>query len=224
MPSLSKHITIVLDPGHGGTRNVAGSSANNAVSLSGRPEKDLTLALALALKRELAHQAEAAGEQLKVVLTRSADVNVTGAKRAGTAARHGAAAFLSLHFNGSNRREVRGPETFYRAAENGNANLAEDRAFAAQVQAALVAGLARCGLSGKDRGVRPDTLTALGALGVLNDGRLGPGCRAALCEVDFITHPEVDRLLVSGPSADANLQLLAGELALGLRKAVTARR
>jgi N-acetylmuramoyl-L-alanine amidase len=35
--------TIILDPGHGGNTNVAGSSANNATSVSGVKEKKLTL-------------------------------------------------------------------------------------------------------------------------------------------------------------------------------------
>jgi len=209
--------TIVLDPGHGGTRNVAGSSANNAVSASGVKEKDLTLAFALGLRDALLVQAADAGERLRVVLTRTKDVNLTGARRAGTAARHKAAAFLSIHFNGSANRKVRGPETFYRARENGNRNLKEDMAFARAVQAGLVSGLAAAGLTGKDRGARPDTLTALGALGVLNDARLGSDCVAALCEIEFITNPAVDTILVSGPEAGANRAALLAELARALR-------
>lgn len=215
---LSDLGTIVIDPGHGGSHNVAGSSANNAVSITGAPEKQLTLAFALDLKAELAAQSAAAGERIKPVLTRAADVNVTGAKRAGAAAKHGAAAFLSIHFNGSVKPSVRGPETFYRAQENGNANLAADLAFARAVHAGLVAGLSSIGLGGKDRGVRPDNLTALGALGVLNDARLGGACCAALCEIEFITHPEVDRLLVSGPSAAAHRRSVAHDMAAAIRR------
>jgi N-acetylmuramoyl-L-alanine amidase len=212
--------TIVIDPGHGGTRNLAGSSANNAVAVSGVPEKHLTLTIALALKAELAAQAAAKGERIKVVLTRSADVNVTGAKRAGAAAGNKARAFLSIHFNGSANAKVRGPETFYRAPENGNSNLAADLAFARTVHAGLVAGLRAAGLAGRDRGVRPDTLTALGALGVLSDARLGGGCRAALCEIEFITNAEVDRALVSGVDAAAHRALLVSELAKAIRAAL----
>jgi len=212
--------TIVLDPGHGGTRNVAGSSANNAVSVSGTKEKDLTLAFAHGLRDALLAQAKQAGERLKVVLTRTSDVNVTGARRAGTAARHNAAAFLSIHFNGSSNKKVRGPETFYRAKENGNRNLAADRAFAKAVQQGLTAGLAGIGLGGNDRGTRPDTLTALGALGVLNDARLGTDCLAALCEIEFITNPQVDRQLVSGPDTAINRERLLAELARAIRKAL----
>ncbi len=221
MPDFETSLgTIVIDPGHGGTRNVAGSSANNAISLSGTPEKQLTLTFALELKAELAAQAASARERMKVVLTRTGDVNVTGAKRAGAAAKHSAAAFLSIHFNGSAKREVRGPETFYRAAENGNANLPADLAFARAVHSGLAAGLRAIGLGGKDRGVRPDTLTALGALGVLNDARLGGECCAALCEVEFITHPDVDRLLVSGPAAETNRRLVARSMAAAIRAAL----
>ena len=35
--------TIIIDPGHGGTQNLPGSSQNNAVSVSDIPEKKLTL-------------------------------------------------------------------------------------------------------------------------------------------------------------------------------------
>ena len=219
---LTNFGTIVVDPGHGGTRNLPGSSANNATSVSGVPEKQLTLAFALDLKAELAAQAAAAGERIKIVLTRAADVNVTGAKRAGAAAKHGACTFLSIHFNGSANPKVRGPETFYRAPENGNANLAADIAFARAVHTGLTAGLRAIGLDGKDRGVRPDTLTALGALGVLSDARLGGSCCAALCEIEFITHPEVDRMLVSGAAAQANRRLVALEMATAIRRHLAA--
>jgi N-acetylmuramoyl-L-alanine amidase len=82
-------------------------------------------------------------------------------------------------------------------------------------------GLSAVGLGGKDRGVRPDTLTALGALGVLSDARLGGACCAALCEIEFITNPEVDRLLVSGPSAAANRRLVARDMATAIRRYLT---
>ncbi|TVV72052.1 N-acetylmuramoyl-L-alanine amidase, partial [Sphingomonas solaris] len=40
----------MLDPGHGGAVNMAGSSHNNAVSVSGVAEKALTLDFGLALR------------------------------------------------------------------------------------------------------------------------------------------------------------------------------
>ena len=43
-------LTVVIDPGHGGTANLGGSDWNHAKSPSGVLEKDMTLALAQAVK------------------------------------------------------------------------------------------------------------------------------------------------------------------------------
>jgi N-acetylmuramoyl-L-alanine amidase len=214
--------TIVIDPGHGGATNVAGSSANNAISASGVKEKTLTLQFAQILQSELLSQAGKAGERLKVVLTRTTDVNVTGARRAGTAFDHEARLFLSIHFNGSSNPGVRGVETFYRAAANGNLNLEEDKAFARDVQQAVFAAIAALDGAVANRGIKPDTDTRIGALGVLNDVRLGNDkrdemCRAALVEIEFISNPAADRLLVSGPDAGTNRTKVMAALAERLR-------
>ena len=214
--------TIVIDPGHGGTTNVAGSSANNAISASGIKEKALTLQFAQILQTELLSQAGNAGEQLKVVLTRTTDVNVTGARRAGTAFDHQARLFLSIHFNGSSNPGVRGVETFYRAAANGNLNLEEDKAFARDVQQAVFGAIAALDTGVANRGIKPDTDTRIGACGVLNDVRLGNDrrddmCRAALVEIEFISNPSADRLLVSGPDAGDNRTKIMAALAERLR-------
>ncbi len=220
--------TIVIDPGHGGTANVPGSSANNATSASGVKEKKLTLDFCLILRDELNKQAAAAGETIDVVLTRTTDVNLTGTQRTKPAADKKAKAFICLHFNGSANKTVRGPETFFRAAKNGNMNLAEDVDFATKMHAGLLAGLAAVGLGGKDRGVKPDTETAIGALGVLNDTRLGNLGRAKKCvsayfEVEFITHPTVDATLVSGAAAAANQRTVMAEVAKAIRAYMKAR-
>jgi N-acetylmuramoyl-L-alanine amidase len=117
---------------------------------------------------------------------------------------------------------VRGPETFFRAAVNGNMNLAEDVDFAKKMHAGLLAGLAAVGLGGEDRGVKPDTETLIGALGVLNDTRLGNLGRTKKCvstyfEVEFITNPTVDAVLVSGPTAAANQHKVMAEVAKAVR-------
>jgi N-acetylmuramoyl-L-alanine amidase len=77
--------TIVIDPGHGGTVGLPGSSANNAISRSGVKEKKLTLDFCLTLRDELLRQAAGAGQTMNVVLTRTTDVNLSGADRAGMA-------------------------------------------------------------------------------------------------------------------------------------------
>jgi N-acetylmuramoyl-L-alanine amidase len=212
--------TVVIDPGHGGTSNLPGSSANNAVSVSGVKEKKLTLDLALMLQAHLARRSAARGVSVRVLLTRDGDVNVPGAERAGLAAREDAQAFLSLHFNGLNGR-TRGTETFFAAAENGNLNLEADTAFARRIQAATLAALRAGGLAPVDRGVKPDTQTGVRRLAVLSDRALvAPGdaspVAACLLETEFIDHPLVDRAWVSGPAALA----LRGRVAEALADAL----
>ena len=214
--------TIVLDPGHGGTAKLPGSSPNNATSVSGVAEKILTLDFGFALRDALVAQAARAGEGIRVALTREGDVNLAGAARAGLAGTLGARAFLSLHFNGAGDPAVRGCETFYRAAEHGNVNAAPDIAFARAVQSGLMAGLRAIDPTAKDRGVKPDTQSGPGGLGVLNDRALGNAARArpaaaALAEMEFITHPGVDRLIVSGQDAAANRRAVAAPLAEAIR-------
>ena len=214
--------TIVIDPGHGGTSDLSGSSHNNAKALSGALEKTLTLQFATLLQSALVSQAQAANEQSKVVLTRTTDMNVTGAGGAGTALTQRAKLFLSIHFNGD-APTARGTETFFRAAENGNVNLEDDKAFARDVQSAVFGAIKALDGSAADRGAKPDSMTKLGKLAVLSDINLGNAqmqnkCRAALLEVEFITNPAADQLLVSGPSAAANRAQVMAALATRLRQ------
>lgn len=216
--------TLVIDPGHGGTQPLPGSSPNNAISVSGVKEKKLTLDFALLLKSALERQAHGAGETLRVVLTRSSDVNVAGRDRAQRAFTTGARAFLSLHFNGNANPTPSGVETYLRAQENGNINYAEDLAFAQAVQAGLLSGLRSVAPGTKDRGVKPDTQTQhSGGLAVLSDINLGNTtsgrrCVAALAEIEFITNPAVDARLVSGPDALENRAAVMESLATALRR------
>lgn len=76
---------IVLDPGHGG--HDPGAKSDN-----GEQEKDLTLALARAVRQELLK-----GNRLRVALTRDADRFLILGERSAMARRMGAALFLSIH-------------------------------------------------------------------------------------------------------------------------------
>jgi len=209
--------TIVLDPGHGGTTKVGGSSPNNAVSISGVKEKALALDFCTILKGELATQAASAGESVTVVMTRTSDVNVGITARAAFAAKNKAKLFLSLHFNGSVTPSARGPETFFRAKSNGNVNLAADMAFAKKVHQGLLDGIKAVDPTVKDRGVKPDTATGPGSLGTLNDAALGNTaggkCSAAYIEAEFITNPTVEKVLISGPGAVANQRKVMASVA-----------
>lgn len=220
---------IVIDPGHGGVSDVSGSSANNAISASNVKEKKLTLDFALILRDELLRQAAARNETVQVVLTRNTDINVTGKARAAMAFDHKAKLFLCIHFNGNTTKTIRGTETFYRAKENDNINLAADMEFAGAVQKALFTALKTLDPGAKDRGIKPDNQgnPNLPGFGVLNDISLGNDrrqtpCRAAYIEAEFITNPSVDKLLISGPNAVRNrtaaMAAVAGACLAQMRK------
>ncbi|MBO9622249.1 MAG: N-acetylmuramoyl-L-alanine amidase [Sphingomonas sp.] len=219
--------TIVLDPGHGGEAPLGGSSPNNAISASGVKEKKLALDFCLILRDELIRQAKAAGQRINVVMTRTTDVNVGIAQRAALAGSSKAEAFVCLHFNGG-APSAQGAETYYAAAANGNSNEAEDKAFATAVHAGLIAGMRAIHPQARDRGVKPDTQSGPGAMGVLRDAALGnttrpKKCVAAYIEAEFITNRTIDQLLVSGPDAVPNRTKVMASVAKAIRTYMAAR-
>jgi N-acetylmuramoyl-L-alanine amidase len=214
LPTLG---TIVLDPGHGGTgEKLGGSSSNNATSASGVLEKQLTLEFCTILKDSLTQIAAEKNKQIKVVLTRTEDKNLSIRNRAAVAGEHKADLFICLHFNGLKDKTVRGVETYYKA--NGNMNLSHDIDFANAVNKSLFDSLKSIDSKARNRGVKKDTESGPGGLGVLDDTNLGnPGrpkkCRSCYVELEFISHPDVDKLLISGPKAMQNRKLVMGNLA-----------
>ena len=156
---------IVIDPGHGGSRTIPNDSTwNNATSVSGVREKDLTLDLAKRIRWSLQAgsgkaRADALGKRVTVVLTRESDVNLSFKARGGFVVQHRADIFLSLHFNASNAHTARGTEawidrTYARPGVSAegpgmpssgvrNANVAADAAFAGAVAQATYAALKR---------------------------------------------------------------------------------
>ncbi len=215
----AKSGAIVLDPGHGGTTEIGGSSANNATSASGILEKQMTLELTQLIQQALSKLAMSQGHELKVFLTRSSDVNIGIQARANTARAKNADLFLSLHFNGFNK-QANGTETYIRA-QAGNVNYQADLQFATRIQNAIVNCLRIYRPATKDRGVKVDTLSGAGRLGVLDDSSLGntsgnTGCRACLVEVEFIDVKEVDDLL----NRNANASTVRKDLALSIAKAL----
>jgi N-acetylmuramoyl-L-alanine amidase len=209
--------TIVIDPGHGGTATVGGSSPNNAISVSGVKEKKLTLDFCAILREEIENQATSAGETVKVFLTRTADINIGIKARARHAFNNHAKLFLCLHFNGG-AAATRGVETYFRDASNGNNNLNDDIDFATKVQGSLFTSLKAMDAGAKDRGIKPDTQSNPGSLGVLRDSDLTapgttPSCRSAYVELEFITNNAVEKLLISGPEAIPNRRRVMADLA-----------
>jgi N-acetylmuramoyl-L-alanine amidase len=91
---------IVLDPGHGGAQ--AGTLAE-----SGASEKEITLDLALRLRRLLQDAS------FEVLLTREADVTMSLEQRVAFANARRADVFVSIHVNWIWRRGVRPVETYH---------------------------------------------------------------------------------------------------------------
>jgi N-acetylmuramoyl-L-alanine amidase len=97
--------SIVIDPGHGGSVEVGGSSGNNATSPSGVLEKNMTLRMGLLVRDALRELASAGSHNIKVLLTRDTDKNLGLRDRAGVAFVNKADIFLSIHFNASEQHK-----------------------------------------------------------------------------------------------------------------------
>ena len=122
--------TVVIDPGHGGSRDAGSdaahdrSTSNNATSVAHHLlEKDLTLQLA----RLIAARVNAGG-QVRAVLTRDADVNLDFARRAAVAAEAHAVRWVSIHFNSDESHRASGPRAIIQRQAN-NPNFDADRDF-----------------------------------------------------------------------------------------------
>ena len=103
----AEEITVIIDPGHGGT-NVSGthllksnSSPNNATSPSGLREKDLTLELSKEVQGVFESEyASNHTPKIRCILTRTNDWNPDFAQRAMVAADAlNPSALVSIHFN-----------------------------------------------------------------------------------------------------------------------------
>jgi N-acetylmuramoyl-L-alanine amidase len=92
--------TVVVDAGHGGRDN-------GAYRRYGGAEKIATLDVAKRLERKLRES------ELKTVMTRSADVYVSLDQRVAVENAQKNSIFVSIHFNDSRRRVIRGFETYY---------------------------------------------------------------------------------------------------------------
>ena len=96
---------IVIDPGHGG-------KDPGASSRKGLREKDVTLAIATALRDELAKS-----KRYDIALTRSADVFIELEDRVARARDLGADLFISLHADAGPKAETRGASVYTLSSE-----------------------------------------------------------------------------------------------------------
>ncbi len=93
--------TVVIDPGHGGPRP-------GTIGRSGLQEKEINLAVALALQKLLRERAG-----LEAILTRESDVDVPLEDRTVIANQKRADLFVSIHTNAHRDRKRGGVETFF---------------------------------------------------------------------------------------------------------------
>jgi N-acetylmuramoyl-L-alanine amidase len=91
---------VMLDPGHGG-------KDPGAIGVSGTYEKQVSLATALELKRQLE-----TGGRYRVELTRANDVFIPLDDRVERAQRHGASLFVSMHADALSDHSVRGASVY----------------------------------------------------------------------------------------------------------------
>ncbi len=97
----SRFKTIVIDPGHGGIET-------GAKGKFGALEKDVTLAVALKLRAIIERNLA-----FRVFMTRDQDTNVSLENRSALANNHKADLFISIHANGSPRKNSHGSETYF---------------------------------------------------------------------------------------------------------------
>lgn len=201
-------VRIVLDPGHGGTANVDGSSWNNAFGPSGSLEKNWTLDVARRAERVLA------GRGFGAVLTRSGDTNLTGQSRRNIARAIEAEVFVSIHFNASSGHNAQGTETYIhsKAASPRSIRLMRN------VQSAMVGSL---GLTDRNR-TRTHDGVLRGPFGVIRESGHAHATAACLLEVSFMDRLDEEKRIqtdsyrdrIATALADGIQAFLAGDTGL----------
>ncbi|NQU64928.1 MAG: N-acetylmuramoyl-L-alanine amidase [SAR324 cluster bacterium] len=92
---------VILDPGHGGK--------DPGASAFGLDEKDVTLSIALLLKKIIRHN----HPQIEVLMTRTSDEYVKLEARTAFANKNRGDLFIRIHVNASPRPRIHGAETYY---------------------------------------------------------------------------------------------------------------
>jgi len=211
--------TVVIDPGHGGME--AGARGK-----FGAQEKDVTLALALKLKAVIERNLA-----FRVILTRDRDADVSLVNRAALANNNKADLFISIHANGSYRRNAQGSETFFlslNASDEESRKLAELENISQEYENTIAGDnqdeikmilwdMAQSGFirqSSQLAEIIQGELNAL--LGTANRGikqapfkvLTGVACPAVLVEVAFISNPDEERKLGNEAFRDQVVQAL----------------
>lgn len=196
-----KKRVIVIDPAHGGKET--GLKLNDEVA-----EKDITLAVALMIRKELASE-----KNITVVLTRDADKKVDLAERKKIIEKNSPDCVLSLHVNGGFGKEASGFEVYY--PECGSGALEEEK----KAQSFLTAPQKKCRNDSlkmakivqdhfnilfprKGRGMRKADLP-------VTDGLFVP---AVSVEMGFATNPDEKKKLLSAKTQADIARTLANSI------------
>jgi N-acetylmuramoyl-L-alanine amidase len=212
---------VVIDPGHGGDRDEAGSKANNATSPSGVKEKTMALDFGLSLRDTLRAKAREDKLSLKVLMTRDTDINPSGAERAHVARDNGADILFVIHFNSDDvgdpahgRPPHRARGTLEVMRTTNNVVPQQDTDLSNRVIDRIVGALHQFGDAGANHRAQvtyADMPAVASDLNIGNTQAYHP-IRVGYCEVEFIDYGAntadraddvVDILLNTGPNAAA---------------------
>jgi len=154
--------TVVVDAGHGG-------KDNGALRRYGGAEKQATLDVATRLAQKLRES------QFHTVMTRSSDVFIPLDERADISNRQKNAIFVSIHFNDSSRRGIRGFETYYHSPA------ARSLAYRIQQHLVTIPGSTNRGVKTANFRVLRNALypAVLVECGFLSNRKEGAGARSA---------------------------------------------
>jgi hypothetical protein len=173
----------------------------------------MTLDYGLRLREALQIQASEDSLNLKVFMTRDADVHVSGSARARVARDNGADVIFIIHFNsqdsGPHPHTARGTLEVRRTI--GNVNSTEDTKFIDTVIDKIVPVIPGGGKL--DFFVFNTSVASDVNLG--NTDAYKP-IRAGYCEVEFIDNPAVDSVLNTGPNAAQVKQAIVNAMRDGI--------
>ena len=205
---------IVIDPGHGTGPTQSGS---NSIGGEADDSKELEHAFALDLaqrtRSEIRAHEEAKKHNIRVFLTRENTTNISAPARTKVARDNGCDVYMSIHFNDSTATQHRDPFGMWDAT--GNLNLEEDRALAIRLRRAVQAAIAEVEPEESRDADRSDynsehwESVLQKGLDTCSDEQGGSPyngnvsgytpCRAALIEIEWMSHSAADALFNTPP-------------------------
>ncbi|MFN3884216.1 MAG: N-acetylmuramoyl-L-alanine amidase, partial [Rhodocyclaceae bacterium] len=225
-PDVTRLITVVIDPGHGG-------EDPGAIGAGGSREKDVTLAIARRLKAKINAQ-----PNMRALLTRDGDYFIPLHQRVAKARRVKADLFVSVHADAFMKPTARGSSVFV-LSENGASSSAArwlaDRENAADLIGGVNLGnkdphLARTLLDLSQTATINDSLklgravlNEIGGINSLHKGHVeqagfavlkAPDIPSILVETAFISNPEEEKRLTD----EAYQEQMADALLTGMKR------